>query len=114
MGRYPMGTMGLGICSEYSLSRIPSPPQNSTTFMAISLSAPGDLIPARTGLDLELFTCGIFTLRQVITDQNIVLVGKPAADCGQPGRNLLRYLISLSLDFEEEIGHRVRIPISGV
>src|SRR6266545_1210911 len=30
-----MGTMGLGICSEYSRSRIPKPPQNRTTFISI-------------------------------------------------------------------------------
>jgi hypothetical protein len=28
-----MFTIGFGIVSEYSLSRVPSPPQKSTTFM---------------------------------------------------------------------------------
>src|SRR5712671_4558489 len=32
MGRVPSGTIGLGIDSEYSRSRIPSPPQKITTF----------------------------------------------------------------------------------
>src|SRR5437868_5495892 len=32
MGREPSGTMGLGTDSEYSRSRIPSPPQKITTF----------------------------------------------------------------------------------
>src|SRR5437867_6643702 len=36
IGREPMFTMGLGILSEYSRRRIPSPPQNSTTFMSLS------------------------------------------------------------------------------
>ena len=34
MGRYPMGTIGLGTLSEYSRSRKPRPPQKSTTFIA--------------------------------------------------------------------------------
>src|SRR4030095_9170155 len=35
MGRYPMFTMGLGMVSENSRSRIPKPPQNRTTFIAV-------------------------------------------------------------------------------
>jgi hypothetical protein len=37
MGRYPIGTIGFGIDSEYSRSRMPNPPQNKTTFMYSSL-----------------------------------------------------------------------------
>src|SRR5262245_22040256 len=33
-GRYPMDTIGFGMVSEYSFSRVPSPPQNRTTFIA--------------------------------------------------------------------------------
>ncbi len=39
MGRYPMLTSGLGIVSENSLSRIPRPPQNKTTFIDVSSPA---------------------------------------------------------------------------
>src|SRR2546423_12240663 len=33
IGREPIGTIGLGIASEYSRRRRPRPPQNTTTFM---------------------------------------------------------------------------------
>src|SRR5712664_1526820 len=33
IGRYPTGTIGFGIDSEYSRSLIPRPPQKITTFM---------------------------------------------------------------------------------
>src|SRR5687767_7699233 len=33
IGRYPIGTMGFGMFSEYSRIRIPNPPQNKTTFI---------------------------------------------------------------------------------
>src|SRR5581483_9295424 len=36
MGRYPIGTMGLGKTSEYSRMRMPKPPQNRTTFTMCS------------------------------------------------------------------------------
>src|SRR4030042_1998450 len=36
IGRYPSTTIGLGMVSEYSLSRIPNPPQKRTTLMPIS------------------------------------------------------------------------------
>src|SRR4051812_16201430 len=39
IGRYPIGTMGFGTVSEYSRMRIPSPPQNRTTFIASPPSA---------------------------------------------------------------------------
>src|SRR5438309_2958876 len=37
-GRYPIGTMGFGTLSAYSRNRIPSPPQNITTFMCVTPS----------------------------------------------------------------------------
>src|SRR2546422_2465074 len=33
IGRYPILTIGFGIVSEYSRSRVPRPPQKITTFM---------------------------------------------------------------------------------
>src|SRR5262245_32657725 len=42
-GRYPIGTMGFGMVSEYSRIRVPRPPQNRTTFMeGISVRDSGD------------------------------------------------------------------------
>src|ERR1044071_8698148 len=36
MGRYPIGTIGLGKASEYSRLRMPRPPQNRTNFTMFS------------------------------------------------------------------------------
>jgi len=46
-GRLTMGTMGLGMASEYSRMRMPRPPQKRTTFIVPSLSPdPSDATPS--------------------------------------------------------------------
>src|SRR5207302_1715145 len=72
------------------------------------------LIPASTGLHLKSFSCDAFTPGEVLTKHGIVLGSEHAADCRQPGRNLLRDLISLPFDFNEEIRQPVWLPTSSV
>src|SRR5437879_11524981 len=70
---------------------LPQPHSQSTTkqhdfHSKLSFRA---LIPASTGLHFKLFSCDAFTPGEVPAEHSIVLVLKRAADCGQPGRNLL-------------------------
>src|SRR2546423_11900004 len=47
IGRYPMGTIGLGVFSAYSRNRIPRPPQKRTTFIGRSPPGLAQTMPCR-------------------------------------------------------------------
>src|SRR2546423_2821703 len=48
IGRYPMGTIGLGVFSAYSRNRIPRPPQKRTTFIGCTPPRLAQTMPWRS------------------------------------------------------------------
>src|SRR5215469_11542956 len=66
IGRYPTSTSGLGIVSENSLSRVPRPPQNRTTFIPYLLR-PGSLPCCGCSSELLKDTAILFFQRQPMT-----------------------------------------------
>src|SRR6202453_2176516 len=83
IGRYPMFTSGFGIVSECSRSRVPSPPQKSTTFIApVPLVAFPSL--SQAGLELPGLTwdMGAFGGRPCAPNgPAVVLILLPGAPC---------------------------------
>src|SRR6478609_539834 len=70
-GRDPMGIMGFGSDSDPERIRIPSPPQNSTTFMSTRPQA--DRASRTTGRDTPLFGGSLRRLRHPHTQVVIEL-----------------------------------------